>query len=380
MRVSISSLPRIVLIGVVSLALAATLGFAQPKAEKTPEAGLQQQGPAEISDPGALVVGVQPGSPAGKAGLVRGDIVLEANGTAVNTARDLRAAVDSRKSGDIITLKVRHGDTQKSLSLTLGTRDGTAWMGVLLYPEGQRFGESFGRMHGFGRFAEGALVENVAAGSPAEKAGVKQGDVILSVNGTKLDQENTLAGLISARKVGDTVTLSVVTPAQGQAEQARDLTVTLEKNPDKDVPYLGVQYTMAPPRFGRGMPGPGMMAGAFVAEVTADSPAARAGIKARDVIIRVEGTAVSSPQQVVDAVSKHKPGDTMLVTVSRPGDGTDTDITVTLGQNPADASKAWMGLSMSSFGGPRGPWGDDDGGMMRQPQSPRGPEATPPTL
>ena len=172
------------------------------------------------------------------------------------------------------------------------------------------------------------------------------------------------------------------TPAQGQAEQARDLAVTLQKNPDKDAPWLGVQYTMGLPLLGRGMPGPGMMAGAFVADVTADSPAAKAGIKTRDLITRVEGTAVTTPQQVVDAVSKHKPGDTLVVTVSRPGDARDTDITVTLGQNPGDASKAWMGLSMSGFAGPRGPGSDDrdGGGMMRQPQGPRGPEATPPTL
>jgi S1-C subfamily serine protease len=288
--------------------------------------------------------------------------------------------VDSRKTGDTLALKVRHGDAQKNLSVTLGTQSGESWMGVQLYADGPRLGESFERMHGMRQFAEGALVESVAPGSPADKAGVKQGDVILSVDGTRIGEENNLGDVVSGRKIGDTITLSVQSPAQGQPEQARNVTVTLEKNPAKDVPYLGVQYTMAPPRFGEGMPGPGMMAGARVAEVSANSPAAKAGIKPRDLITRVEGVTVSNPQQVVDAVSKHKPGDTMVVTISRRAQDKDSDVTVTLGQNPGDASKAWMGLSMSSFTGGRGPaWDNDGGGMMRQPRGP-GSEAAPPTL
>jgi S1-C subfamily serine protease len=295
----------------------------------------------------------------------------------VNTPFDLRRLVDSHKAGDTVSLKVRHGDAQKNLSVTLGSQSGAAWMGVQLYPGGPGRGERFGRMDGLRPFPEGALVENVAAGSPADKAGVRQGDVILSVDGTRIGAENSLGDLVTGRKIGDTVTLSVASPAQGAQGQPRDVKVTLEKSPDKDVPYLGVQYTMAPARFGRGMPGPGMMEGVLVAEVTPDSPAAKAGITQRDLITKVEGVGVSSPQQVVDAVSKHKPGDTLLVTVSAAAGGKDFDVTVTLAQNPGDASKAWMGLSLSGFAGR----GEDDsrgpGGMMRQPHGAPGQDAPP---
>jgi S1-C subfamily serine protease len=270
------------------------------------------------------------------------------------------------------------------MSLTLGARSEAAWMGVQLYPDGPGRGERFGRMYGMRAFPLGALVESVVAGSPAEKAGVKQGDVILSVDGTRIDPENSLGDLVSAKKIGDTVTLSVQSPAPGRPGQARDVTVTLGKSPEKDSPYLGVQYTTVPPRFGGGMPGPGMMAGVLVAEVTPDSPAAKAGIKAQDLITRVEGVSVSFPQQVVDAVSKHKPGDTLSLTVSGKNDGKGTDVTVTLAQNPGDASKAWMGLSLSGFAGRGQGWDDDGpgpGGMMRQPRGvPNGDDGAPPTL
>lgn len=256
-------------------------------------------------------------------------------------------------------------------------------------------------MHGYdGRgsmfAAEGALIESVTAGSPAEKAGLKQGDLILSVDGTTVDARNALADLISAKKVGDTITLSVTSRGQ---DTVRDVKVTLDKNPSKDAPFLGVQYLAAPPRFGAGgMPGTGMMAGAFVVEVTADGPAAKAGIQAHDIFVKVDGEKVTGPQQVVDIVGKHKPGDTLTVTAFRRADGKQTDITVTLGQNPSDAAKAWLGVSMSGgFGsggfGSGGFGSDDDGpvgygpemrgyspGMRGQPRTPSVGGSDTPTL
>jgi serine protease Do len=222
--------------------------------------------------------------------------------------------------------------------------------------------------------AEGALIESVTAGSPAEKAGLKKGDLILSVDGTTVDARNALADLVSAKKVGDTITLSITSWGQ---ETAHDVKVTLDKNPAKDAPFMGVQYAAAPPRFGgSGMPGPGMMAGAFVVEVTADGPAAKAGIQAHDVVIKVDGVEVTSPRQVVDAVAKHKPGDTLTVTVYHRTDGQQAEITATLGQNPKDAEKAWLGMSMSDGFGPGG--GPGMRGQPRVPPSAAG--ANTPTL
>jgi hypothetical protein len=52
----------------------------------------------------------------------------------------------------------------------------------------------------------------------------------------------------------------------------------------------------------------------------------------------------------VDAVAKHKPGDTLPVTVTRAGSS--VDLSVVLGASPSDAAKAYMGVSMNA-GGPR---------------------------
>ena len=386
---------RTVLAGLLFAALTAAAGFAQPKAESKDAAAAPSTAPAASTEAtaGVLVIAVQPGSPAEKAGVARGDIILEANGKPVNDALELRQAVVGHAAGDPLSLKLRHGDTQKSLALTIGTQNGRPWVGILPLPgrgpgalafgdgpgmRGDNDREFDGRGfegHGMMFAAEGALVESVTAGSPAEKAGLKKGDLILSVDGTTVDARNALADLVSSKKVGDTVTLSVTSWGQ---ETARDVKVTLDKNPAKDSPFLGVQYAAAPPRFGGGMPGHGMMEGAFIVEVTADGPAAKAGIAAHDVIIKLDGVAVTSPRQVVDAVGAHKPGDTMVVTLFHRADGKQTEITVTLGQNPKDAAKAWLGMSMSDGFGPGGVGPGMMRGLPRVPPSAAG--ANTPTL
>ncbi|MGD0726352.1 MAG: PDZ domain-containing protein [Spirochaetia bacterium] len=363
---------QFILVGVLSLALGATLGFAQPKAEKpagTTEAVNPNNQPP-VSEPGVLVVAVQSDSPAQKAGIVRGDIILALNGTAVNTPAELIKSIEAHKTGDSVAVKLRHGDAEKTANVVLAERNGRAWMGTALFPGGRERGRALGDDQEFGyQFPfSGAYVTSVVPGSPAEKAGLKQGDVILSVDGTNVDPRHSLADLIGAKKIGDTVTLSVGSSAPGQGQSPpRDVKVTLDKNPTSNVPYAGIQYTAAPPRFGRGPRGGAFTGpGVFVADVVADGPASKAGIKPRDVITKIQGVAVTDPKEVADAVAAHKPGDTLSVTVRSGADDKEADISVTLGANPNDASKAYMGISMSAFMGLPGPGQRGFGGMPRR--------------
>ncbi len=342
------------LLGLLAAVLLAAPAFAQASTDAAPAA-----------DAGVLVVAVQPGSPAEKAGVQRGDIILEANGTAVSDTASLRQAVGGRSTGDTLTLKLRHGDAQKTVALTVGTRNGRPWIGILPLPDREDAFASGRGGYGMMFPMEGALVEGVAANSPAEKAGLKKGDLILAVDGTTVDERNALADLVASKKVGDTITLSV---SSGGARDTRDVKVTLSKSPDKDTAWLGLQYLAAPARFG----GPGMMGGALVVQVTADGPAAKAGIQVRDVLTKIDGKDITNPSQIVEAVGSRKPGDTLTLTlVHRPG-GKSADVVVTLGKNPSDASKAWLGVSLrESFlgfipgpgAGPGGPGSVPRGGQ-----------------
>jgi S1-C subfamily serine protease len=105
--------------------------------------------------------------------------------------------------------------------------------------------------------------------------------------------------------------------------------------------------------FPQGAPGPATTdtapKGALVDTVVAGGPAARAGISAHDVITAVEGTAVENLKQVAEALARHKPGDTMELTVARSSDRAITEVTLTLGADPTDASRPYMGLTLLGY-------------------------------
>jgi len=231
---------RGLVIAAVLLAGTAALGFSQSTSDANP---------GHPSEPGVLVVAVQSGSPAETAGIVRGDIITDINGAGVNTPHDIRQAVASHKQGDTIQVKVRHGDAEKTLAVTLGEKNGRAYVGVLLFPE-ERWQLGMRGPHDRGwpwAFSEGAFVVRVASGGPADKAGVRRGDVILSVDGTQIDGDHGLSALIHEKKIGDTVTLSVKSVSEPADKAPRDLKVTLGASPDKKMPWLGVEYRQAGP-------------------------------------------------------------------------------------------------------------------------------------
>jgi len=66
----------------------------------------------------------------------------------------------------------------------------------------------------------------VVAGSPAEKAGVREKDIVLAINGKKVTREDTLTDIISGYKVGDTLTLKIL-----RGTDTIELKVTLEQRP-----------------------------------------------------------------------------------------------------------------------------------------------------
>ena len=87
--------------------------------------------------------------------------------------------------------------------------------------------------------------------------------------------------------------------------------------------------------------------GVMVDGVTAGGPAAKARISTHDIIAAIEGSPVRSLEQIVEALARHKPGDTMEVTVLRASDGAMKKVQMTLGANPIDPSQPYMGLTVT---------------------------------
>ena len=182
---------------------------------------------------GVVLGRIVPDSPAAKAGLKENDVVTEINGQRVEGAAQFRRMIHEIPAGRSIQLTVwRDGRTQ-AISATLGKSEerhhamkmvtpspGTfafrmpeipeiptmEWNGGMLAGGQPRLGIDAEDLSGqLGAFfgapdGEGILVRDVNSGSPAEKAGVKAGDVITSLNGERIRTVGDLREKLSAKR------------------------------------------------------------------------------------------------------------------------------------------------------------------------------------
>jgi S1-C subfamily serine protease len=186
-------------------------------------------------EPGIVIAAVVADGPAEEAGVVRGDILLQIDGESVDGMVELMAVLGEHEAGDEVKLTVLHGDDERALTATLGDRDDVAYLGVVPCA-GVPVPEQRLRIY---EDKPGATITDVVPDTPADQAGLQEGDVIVAVDEQELDLENSLADVITAYEPGDTVTLQVERPG----EEPREVTVELGEHPDREgVAYLGVQY------------------------------------------------------------------------------------------------------------------------------------------
>jgi len=136
---------------------------------------------------GALVSEVLPDSPAEKAGLESGDIILEVENTPIESAGNLRNIVALAKPGQEITLKVKRNNKTLTLTAQIGETptDGTTKVedsiGLVLEPVTKELAKKYHL-----ETASGLLVVQIDPDSLAYQAGLRSGHVILAVNGNSV--------------------------------------------------------------------------------------------------------------------------------------------------------------------------------------------------
>jgi serine protease Do len=163
------------------------------------------------SPSGALVASVEKGSPAEKAGLEPGDVILKLDGKEISRSSDLPPMVSSLKPGSKVTLEVWRNGATKELTANVGAiKDATvaavgdkeslgkAKLGIAVRPLTADEKRSTD-------LTDGLVVQDVAGA--AERAGVRPGDVIVAVNSTPVKSVDQLKSLVD--KSGKTVALLV---------------------------------------------------------------------------------------------------------------------------------------------------------------------------
>jgi S1-C subfamily serine protease len=162
------------------------------------------------------------------------------------------------------------------------------------------------------REARGVLINSVASGGPAEKAGLKNGDVILQLNGKDVNDANTLRNEIAAAGPGTEVTLTLLRDGRQQQVRVRlgELTADAvrpggEQGGDAaGGSKLGVTVTPITPDIAQQLGLRRGTQGVAVESVEPDSPAARAGIQSGDVVQEVNRQTVRSASDIGAALQK----------------------------------------------------------------------------
>ncbi len=171
---------------------------------------------------GLLIIGVMDGSPADKAGIEEGDVILSFNGKPVARSSELVALVRKTRPGTKVTVEISRDGVTKELHVTIGKKKKS-----MAFFEGKGFSKmlSFGRpilgvkIHDLDRYLApyfdveekgGVLVLEVSRNSPADKAGLKPGDVITRAAGEKITDTDDLQDVLGEFEDGDEIEITYV--------------------------------------------------------------------------------------------------------------------------------------------------------------------------
>lgn len=153
------------------------------------------------------------------------------------------------------------------------------WLGIMLQEMDDKLAKTFGLDR-----PKGALVADVIKGDPADKAGIKAGDVILSIDGKEIENHKELINIVGSKSPGETVKLKVLrdgkilnisvklgerktTLASSEDEIRKDIAISVEDLTDVEKSKLGINI------------------GVKVVYVDETSNAYKAGLRKGDIIV-----------------------------------------------------------------------------------------------
>jgi serine protease Do len=196
---------------------------------------------------GAEVSLVDENGPASKAGIKEGDVVLEYNGSPVEGVEQFVRMVRETPVGRSVKVAVWRNGAMQSFAVTVGERQGTvlqtpggtvhipeippieiprfqmSWQSSMLGIEGESLGAERQLAEFFG-VKDGVLVRQVLRNTPAERAGLKAGDVITKVDGTSVGSTRDISAQLRNARSNRSVTLTVV-----REKKELQLTATLDQ-------------------------------------------------------------------------------------------------------------------------------------------------------
>lgn len=231
---------------------------------------------------------INPGNSGGALVNLRGELI------GVNTAILSRGggnigigfAIPVNMAREVMSQLVEHGEVRRG-RLGVGVQD--------LTPE---LAQAFGIER-----SQGVVITQVEPGTPADRAGLKAGDVVVSVNDRAVRNAADMRNIIGLLRTGSKVQMEVL-----RDKTARQITAVVE-----EVPAASIEGSKLNPRLGgaeladivESSPLYGKVSGVLVAAVAADSAAARAGLRPGDVIVSANRVEVKTLAQLREVLGKN---------------------------------------------------------------------------
>jgi len=195
------------------------------------------------------------------------------------------------------------------------------WLGVSIQPVTPEIAQVF---HLQGE-ARGALIGDVTKQSPAEKAGLKSGDIVLSFNGSDVRDSRDLSLKVSRMAPGNTAKLKIFRDGK-QFEIAAVLgdvpaekaVAAIQAGPASSGPRLGVSVQPLTSDLAEELGLPARSTGLVIVDVNSGSPAEEAGLKRGDVVQEVNRKTVASVADFQQAV-KADASSPLLLAINRGG-------------------------------------------------------------
>jgi serine protease Do len=149
-----------------------------------------------------------------------------------------------------------------------------------------------------------AWVTDIMPASPAQKAGIHQGDIITRIDSQKIESGNDVVDYVSSKAVGNKVTLAYVRDGRPGTAQVTLGDLPVENDGEQAVQQerMGLSLQTLTPDVARMLGVDAATSGAVVNEVLPGSRAAKAGLRAEDIIVEVDRKPVATAEEAITAL------------------------------------------------------------------------------
>jgi serine protease Do len=243
---------------------------------------------------------INPGNSGGPLFNVKGE-VIGINTAIVSGGYGIGFAIPVNMAKSIITQLMEKGKVTRG------------WLGVAIQALSSELAQAFGLEKN-----TGALVTEVTKESPADKAGIKSGDIILKFDGKMIHERDELPRVVAETPIGKSVAVTIF-----RDRKETEVTVIIEKLKEKNeeeatkvLDTLGLSVSELNSELAAKM-GIGEAKGVIVTGVKPGSSAAEAGIAGGDIVREIDGTKISTLEDYEKAIALRKKGGVLMFLLRR---------------------------------------------------------------